>query len=221
MYYLQSRYYDPAIGRFINADTFATTDAEGFLSCNMFAYCENNPVNRSDATGELFVEIAVGVVNAGVSALSTYVCGGDKTDILIAAGTGFLNGALKNNSAIIAINAIAAVYNGVKTGIKTGNVWKGVGAGLVSFGSSFISSNTLNGEKIKAGLNAVCSAAFDGTFGFGAQLTSNAFQKASSIGINKPSHSNSRNNSYHSRTNQNAITAKAPRSIHGRKAELM
>lgn len=221
LYYLQSRYYDPAIGRFINADTFATTDADSFLSCNMFAYCENNPVNRSDATGELFVEIAVGVVNAGVSALSAYVCGGDKTDILIAAGTGFLNGALKNNSAILAINAIAAVYNGVKTGIKTGNVWKGVGAGLVSFGSSFISSNTLNGEKIKAGLNAVCSAAFDGTFGFGAQLTSNAFQKASSIGINKPSHNNSRNNSYHSRTNQNAITAKAPRSIHGRKAELM
>lgn len=51
MYYLQSRYYDPAIGRFINADTFATTDADGFLSCNMFAYCENNPVNKSDYLG--------------------------------------------------------------------------------------------------------------------------------------------------------------------------
>ncbi|MCF0137677.1 MAG: hypothetical protein HUJ66_04875, partial [Oscillospiraceae bacterium] len=25
-YYLQTRYYDPAIGRFLNADTFATTD---------------------------------------------------------------------------------------------------------------------------------------------------------------------------------------------------
>ena len=34
-YYLQSRYYDPAICRFINADTFATTDANGFLSANM------------------------------------------------------------------------------------------------------------------------------------------------------------------------------------------
>ena len=46
-YYLQSRYYDPAICRFINADTFATTDANGFLSANMFAYCENNPVGNS------------------------------------------------------------------------------------------------------------------------------------------------------------------------------
>ena len=32
LYYLQSRYYDFANCRFINADTFATTDANGFLS---------------------------------------------------------------------------------------------------------------------------------------------------------------------------------------------
>ena len=51
LYYLQSRYYDPAIGRFINADVFTTTDADGFLSCNMFAYCENDPVNHSDPNG--------------------------------------------------------------------------------------------------------------------------------------------------------------------------
>ena len=52
-YYLQSRYYDPAIGRFINADSYASTDATGLLSTNMFAYCENDPVNRSDPTGEV------------------------------------------------------------------------------------------------------------------------------------------------------------------------
>ena len=51
-YYLQSRYYDPEIGRFINADSYASTDATGLLSTNMFAYCENDPVNKSDPTGE-------------------------------------------------------------------------------------------------------------------------------------------------------------------------
>ena len=51
-YYLQSRYYDPEIGRFINADSYASTDATGLLSTNMFAYCENDPVNRSDPSGE-------------------------------------------------------------------------------------------------------------------------------------------------------------------------
>lgn len=49
-YYLQSRYYDPSIGRFINADTFAST-GQGFLGNNMFAYCRNNPVCRIDISG--------------------------------------------------------------------------------------------------------------------------------------------------------------------------
>lgn len=53
-YYLQTRYYDPVIGRFINADTYTTTDADGLLSSNMFAYCENNPVIGTDPTGEFF-----------------------------------------------------------------------------------------------------------------------------------------------------------------------
>ena len=51
-YYLQSRYYDPEIGRFINADTFATTNIVGLLSGNMFAYCENNPVIYADYSGK-------------------------------------------------------------------------------------------------------------------------------------------------------------------------
>ncbi|MBQ8354945.1 MAG: RHS repeat protein, partial [Oscillospiraceae bacterium] len=37
-YYLQSRYYDPSIGRFINADSFAST-GQGFVGYNVFAYC--------------------------------------------------------------------------------------------------------------------------------------------------------------------------------------
>ena len=50
LYYLQSRYYDPEIGRFINADAFAST-GQGVLGNNMFAYCRNNPVSRIDVTG--------------------------------------------------------------------------------------------------------------------------------------------------------------------------
>ena len=50
LYYLQSRYYAPAIGRFINADSFAST-GQGILGNNMFAYCRNNPVIRADHDG--------------------------------------------------------------------------------------------------------------------------------------------------------------------------
>ena len=49
-YYLQSRYYDPEIARFINADDFAST-GQGIQGYNMFAYCNNNPVNRIDPVG--------------------------------------------------------------------------------------------------------------------------------------------------------------------------
>ncbi|MCD2348828.1 RHS repeat-associated core domain-containing protein, partial [Clostridium guangxiense] len=51
LYYLQSRYYNPEWGRFINADGIAATPGE-LLSANMYAYCKNNPVNMSDADGD-------------------------------------------------------------------------------------------------------------------------------------------------------------------------
>lgn len=50
LYYLQSRYYDPEVGRFINADAFAST-GQGLLGNNMFAYCLNNPVKYGDYSG--------------------------------------------------------------------------------------------------------------------------------------------------------------------------
>ena len=50
-YYLQSRYYDPAIRRFINADSYAST-GQDFIGYNMFAYCGNNPIMGIDPFGE-------------------------------------------------------------------------------------------------------------------------------------------------------------------------
>ena len=52
LYYLQSRYYDPEIGRFINCDDVNFMGySEEYISYNPFAYCENNPVNYVDYTG--------------------------------------------------------------------------------------------------------------------------------------------------------------------------
>lgn len=52
LYYLQSRYYDPLTGRFLNADVYADTQSGTPLSTNMFAYCENNAINKSDDEGK-------------------------------------------------------------------------------------------------------------------------------------------------------------------------
>ena len=82
-YYLQSRYYDPEIGRFINADSYASTDATGLLSTNMFAYCENDPVNKSDPTGEV-APILVAMAGGAMVGLAEQFM----TDVIYAMVTG-------------------------------------------------------------------------------------------------------------------------------------
>ena len=52
LYYLQSRYYNPTFGRFINADALVAT-GQGLLGNNMFAYCNNTPVVNTDPTGTI------------------------------------------------------------------------------------------------------------------------------------------------------------------------
>ncbi|MBI6871798.1 RHS repeat-associated core domain-containing protein [Clostridium aciditolerans] len=50
LYYLNARYYNPELGRFINADSLGGKVGE-LLSHNVFAYCTNNPVNLDDPSG--------------------------------------------------------------------------------------------------------------------------------------------------------------------------
>ena len=63
-YYLQARYYDPQIGRFINADALVSTGT-GVLGNNMFAYCNNNPIKHSDPSG--YIAINSGIANSEAS----------------------------------------------------------------------------------------------------------------------------------------------------------
>ena len=90
-YYLQSRYYDPEIARFINADDFAST-GQGILGHNMFAYCGNNPVIHTDVGGDFWdtvfdvVSLCVSVVEvvnnpADISAWVSLT--GDAVDVLV------------------------------------------------------------------------------------------------------------------------------------------
>ena len=50
LYYLQSRYYDPVVGRFLNGDAIMGVNP-GMTTYNLFVYCGNNPINRKDSTG--------------------------------------------------------------------------------------------------------------------------------------------------------------------------
>ena len=85
LYYLGSRYYDPAVKRFINADgaALATINpySNGLTDKNYFAYCDNNPVSRSDDGGEAWLACvltgaAIGLVAQYASdVVSTYKSG--------------------------------------------------------------------------------------------------------------------------------------------------
>ena len=51
-YYLNTRYYDPKIGRFINADGIMAGVNGNFKGYNLFAYCFNDPINMTDDAGD-------------------------------------------------------------------------------------------------------------------------------------------------------------------------
>ena len=53
LYYLQSRYYNPEWGRFLNTDdtSIMLTKTDDAFSANMYLYCNNNPVNKVDYDG--------------------------------------------------------------------------------------------------------------------------------------------------------------------------
>ena len=109
-YYLQSRYYDPANRRFINADIYASTDSSDAVACNMFAYCGNNPVTNSDESGEFFgTAVIVGIifcaVVGGVEAYcSAKSSGASAKEAWIQGGIGLVSAAA--TSAVAAISGI-------------------------------------------------------------------------------------------------------------------
>ena len=89
-YYLQSRYYDPEICRFINADGYAST-GQGYLGYNTFVYCNNNPVNSTDPTGEFWIEVLKGIANAAISGMTTKIFGGTWKEAAWSAVEGFVS----------------------------------------------------------------------------------------------------------------------------------
>lgn len=97
------------MGRFINADAFTST-GQGLLGNNMFAYCNNNPVNYSDSSGNLPQAVEDAIVHSKVLKEISYQ-----------------NGNLRNTKTCIYYNGIdftggwgfCDLYNS-----ETGEVWE-------------------------------------------------------------------------------------------------
>ena len=97
LYYLQTRYYDAEVGRFINADIYVST-GQGLLGNNMYMYCGNNPISRADDEGDFWnfvIGAAVGAVAGFVSSVVSDVIEGKEVDFgkaAISAAFGAVNG---------------------------------------------------------------------------------------------------------------------------------
>ncbi|MBO5967648.1 MAG: RHS repeat-associated core domain-containing protein, partial [Clostridia bacterium] len=57
LYYLETRYYDPETGRFLNADSIDYLDPETLTGLNLYAYCINNPVMYLDSSGTFWSKL--------------------------------------------------------------------------------------------------------------------------------------------------------------------
>jgi len=122
LYYLNSRYYDPELGRFINADDISLLNdlKDEINGLNLYVYCLNNPINDYDDNGcwswKRFWKVigAILVVTLVTAA------------VVLTAGT-----------AAVALGASAAVVSAVVTGAAIG--------GLVAGGLEIINQITTNG----------------------------------------------------------------------------
>ena len=107
-YYLQSRYYDPANRRFINADSYQST-GQGFVGTNMFAYCNNNPITAIDESGKSVTAIIIGaLICAAIGGIDAYLSaktsGASTNEALWQGAIGAVSGAV--TSVVAAIPAI-------------------------------------------------------------------------------------------------------------------
>ncbi|MBQ2809515.1 MAG: hypothetical protein IJF11_01335 [Clostridia bacterium] len=148
-YYLQTRYYDPQLRRFISADDIGFLGADGGLqSYNLYAYCQNNPIMYADPSGEFAISLIVGlavsfVIGTIASATSQYVQYGE-VNVLQAGIDG-----------LFAVASTALAYTGIGL---VGSIAVGAGMGLAQYAidsAIFHDDFTWSGALIATGLGAL------------------------------------------------------------------
>ena len=173
LYYLNSRYYDPEIGRFINIDDIGVINdyKDVFNGLNLFAYCINNPIMHVDESGRGFLDWLLGIISVVVVAAATVllVAASVATGGLLGVAIGAVATTMAINAAIGGVTALAngtsfaaGVFGGAVSGAAIGfSIGLGImtGGGAIGFIPAILgvlSSNYLAGNLsyvINKGLN--------------------------------------------------------------------
>jgi len=133
LYFYNARYYDPVLGRFIQADTIVQSPSNP-QTLNRYTYCNNNPVNYTDPTGHwwwfvaLIIKaaiahpiIAAGIINATVNVATHASDIHSFGDFAKLAAVGYASGA---------IGAGTGIGVGGLVGGALGSFWGVVGGGV-------------------------------------------------------------------------------------------
>lgn len=190
-YYLNSRYYDPFIGRFINADDIGML-AKGEL--NLFAYCENNPVMYSDSTGtspKWWQSILIGagvIVGAALVGAAIAVTFGAATPFLTIVGTSIVGGlkiAAVTGLTAGAIRTGTSVVDSVQNGVEFGEALANGGKSFVTgFADGFLAGSMYAGASmIVSPLFMAISGSFNNGYGWEAGKWIGGYQTPKTPGI--------------------------------------
>ena len=143
LYFLQTRYYDPEVGRFISRDSIEYAAPETICGLNLYAYCGNNPVMATDPTGRaawwewLVAGIVTAVLVVGAVALNVITAG--TASVFIGVGVAAITGA----AAASALSFSASIVSG---NLDLGQFFIDVGVGAIT-------------GVVTAGLGQIASAA--------------------------------------------------------------
>jgi len=184
MYY-NARYYDPAIGRFISADTIVDPGA-GNMGFNRYMYVAGNPVNYTDPSGHVLT-LAVVLIAALIGAVGGGVAGGiqynlthsgnnwDFGGFMGAVGAGAALGAIGASVGIVAATGVviggaaATIVGGAAGGFASGFVGGAANAWIngASFGDGLVSG-------LRGGLMGGITGAYMAGITFGVGMLSDA-----------------------------------------------
>ncbi len=121
MFY-NARWYDPALGRFAQADTIIPEQSQGTQAWDRYAYVNNNPVRYNDPTGHCpwCVGAGVGLIVGGIVGGVTYAITNqgniDYGELALATGAGAVSGALIGSGIGLVAGAVAASGSAVTIG---------------------------------------------------------------------------------------------------------
>ena len=183
LYYLNSRYYDPSIGRFLNADDISYIQPTDINGLNLYAYCGNNPIMFTDASGTSWwddiwkglVALAAAIVIVGVVALVTVATGGTAMPVVIGAiAGGVISGTVSIGTQYLTTGSVnweqflLDISIGGVLGAFGGSAIGQLGMTAASFGVEFagsLASDWIAGESLDF-LGAFTTAVFAAGFAF-------------------------------------------------------